>query len=392
MNNKLRRGAQNAYEQLVKSTPYLILLISGTVSIVLSVLGNGIFSIFSQILPLLILIGLYIARTANRTGVKMVQVCASILFWIYCILCGLMLVYALILIIGGVSAANSLDAAAGGLIGLIIAGAVILLQFFFPILYYRDIKMIMKDILGWFVSPGEDASNDFPPESRHRVSCKLVALCIIQLVLNGITALYLLAMMTRSSITASIGGMLLDGITGGGSGSQIMGMLFPGTSIFSILAAAAIITKFVCVILLYKQYLKTEVVPQEKPSKKPAPNPEPGQVSVTAPAPTPAPKKRSVRVILERKSPKEGRFSASMTSEMIVGRKAGEAKLVITDDQAISGRHMRLVIRDNKLYAEDLGSHNGIYVNGRKVEKTQQIHRGDEIRLGNSVFVLKWET
>ena len=392
MNNGLRRGAQNAYEQLVKGTPYLILLISGTVSIVLSIMGNGIFAIFSQIFPLLILIGLYIARTANRTGVKMVQVCASILFWIYCILCGLMLVYALILIIGGVSAANSLDAAAGGLIGLIIAGAVILLQFFFPILYYRDIKMIMKDILGWFVSPGEDASNDFPPESRHRVSCKLVALCIIQLVLNGITALYLLAMMTRSSITASIGGMLLDGITGGGSGSQIMGMLFPGTSIFSILAAAAIITKFVCVILLYKQYLKTEVVPQEKPSKKPAPNPEPGQVSVTAPAPTPAPKKRSVRVILERKSPKEGRFSASMTSEMIVGRKAGEAKLVITDDQAISGRHMRLVIRDNKLYAEDLGSHNGIYVNGRKVEKTQQIHRGDEIRLGNSVFVLKWET
>ena len=81
-----------------------------------------------------------------------------------------------------------------------------------------------------------------------------------------------------------------------------------------------------------------------------------------------------------------------MTSEMIVGRKEGEAKLVITGDQAISGRHMRLVIKDNKLYAEDLGSHNGIYVNGQKVEKRQQIHRGDEIRLGNSVFVLKWET
>ena len=392
MNNGLRRGAQNAYEQLVKGTPFLILLISGTVSIVLSIVGNGIFAIFSQIFPLLILIGLYIARAVNRTGVKMVQVCASILFWIYCILCGASLVYALILIVGVVSATNSLEAAAGGLVGGIIAGVVILLQFFFPILYYRDIKMIMKDILGWFVGPGEDASKDFPPESRHRVSCKLVALCIIQLVLNGITALYLLAMMTRSSITANIGGMLLDGITGSGSGSQVMGMLLPGPSIFSILAVAAVITKFICVILLYKQYLKTEVVPQKRPEKEPAPRPEPDQVSVTAPAPQPAPKKRSVRIILERKSPKEGRFSASMTSEMIVGRKEGEAKLVIADDQAISGRHMRLVIRDNKLYAEDLGSHNGIYVNGRKVEKTQQIHRGDEIRLGNSVFVLKWET
>ena len=392
MNNKLRRGAQNAYEQLVKSTPYLILLISVTVSIVLSVLGNGIFSIFSQILPLLILIGLYIARTVNRTGVKMVQVCASISFWIYCIICGASLVFALLVIAGLVSGSNSLGAAAGGLAGGIIATVVILLQFFFPILYFRDIKMIMKDILGWFLAPGEDASSDFPPESRHRVSCKLVVLCIIQLVLNGITALYLLAMMTRSSITANIGGMLLDGITGGGSGSQIMGMLIPGPSIFSILAVAAIIAKFVCVILLYKQYLKTEVVPQKKPHKEPAPSPEADQVSVTAPAPKAAPKKRSVKIILERKSPKEGRFSASMTSEMIVGRKEGEAKLVITGDQAISGRHMRLVIKDNKLYAEDLGSHNGIYVNGQKVEKRQQIHRGDEIRLGNSVFVLKWET
>ena len=392
MNNGLRRGAQNAYEQLVKGTPYLILLISGTVSIVLSIIGSGIYGIFSQVFPLVILIGLYIARTANRTGVKMVQVCASILFWIYCVLCGLMLVYALILIAGGISVGNSVEAAIGGLVGLIIAGVVILLQFFFPILYYRDIKMILKDILGWFVSPGEDASSDFPPESRHRVSCKLVVLCIIQLVLNGISALYLLAMMTRTSITANISGMFLDGIIGGGSGSQIMGRLFLGSSIFSILAEAAIIVKFVCVILLYKQYLRAEVVPQQKPKKEPAPSPEQDQVPVAAPAPQPAPKKRSVRIVLERKSPKEGRFSASMTSEMIVGRKAGEAKLVITDDQAISSRHMRLVIRDNKLYAEDLGSHNGIYVNGRKVEKTQQIHRGDEIRLGNSVFVLKWET
>ena len=392
MNNGLRRGAQNAYEQLVKGTPYLVLLISTTVSIALSIMGNGIFAIFAQIFPLLILIGLYLARTVNRTGVKMVQVCASILFWIYCILCGLMLAYAVVLI-AGASNGNLLASAVGGLAGLIIAGIVILLQFFFPILYYRDIKMIMKDILGWFVAPGEDASADFPPESRHRVSCKLVVLCIIQLVLNGISALYLLAMMSRTSITSSIGGMFLDEITGGSSGSSIMNSLIPGTSsIFSILAEAAIIAKFVCVILLYKQYLRTEVVPQHKPIKEPAPSPEPDQGSVTATAEQPAPKQRSVRIILERKSPKEGRFSASMTSEMIVGRKEGEAKLVIPDDQAISSRHMRLVIRDNKLYAEDLGSHNGIYVNGRRVEKSQQIHRGDEIRIGNSVFVLRWET
>lgn len=388
MNNKrLRDGAQTAYEQLVKSTPYLILLISGTVSVLLSIVGNGIWGIFGQIFPLLILIGLYIARAVNCTGVKMVRVCASILFWIYCILCGGMLIMALLVIVGGISVTNDASAVVGGLIGMIIATVVILLQFFFPILYNRDIKMIMKDITGWFAGPDGDTSKNYPPESRHRVSCKLVLLCIIQLILNGITAVYLLSMMTRSSIMANIGGSLLSGITGDNSFSQVLGIVFPGPSIFSIVAQAAVITKYICVILLYKQYLNTVILPQPNPV---AAEPAPGPVAV--PAKKPAEKKKSVKIILERKAPKEGRFSASMTSELIVGRKEGEAKLVIGDDQAISGRHMRLVIRNNKLYAEDLGSHNGIYVNGRKVEKTAQIHRGDEIRLGNSIFILKWET
>ena len=387
-NNILRREAQRPYEQLVKGTYYLVLLISSTVSVTLSILGNGIFGIFPQILPLLILIGLYLGRWNNRVGVKMVQVCSAIQFWVNCVVCGGLLLFALFSILGTASMMNSLEALAGGLIGIIFAAAYILLQFFFPILYFRDLQLIMKDIAGWFVGPGEDASDRFPPESRRRVNCKLVVLCIIQLVLNGLTAVYLLAMYSRSNMMASLGGLLLDGPGGDMTGTIMMRMLFPGVSLFSILAQAAIIVKYVCVILLYKQYLNIRFHSQKKE--------QPVQEQREHHAEErhqhqPAQQKRSVKIVMERKSPNPGRFSARMTSSMIVGRKAGEANLVISDDQAISGSHMRLFIRENKLYAEDLHSHNGIYVNGRKVDRTAQIHRGDEIRLGNSVFILTWE-
>ena len=391
-NNILRREAHRPYEQLVKATPYLVLLISSTVSVTLSILGNGIFGIFSQILPLLILIGLYLARWNNRVGVKMVQVCSAIQFWMNCVICGGLILVALFTALGTASAMNSLDALAGGLVGAILAAALILLQYFFPILYFRDLQLIMKDIAGWFVGPGEDASDRFPPESRHRVNCKLVILCIIQLVINGLIAVYLLAMYSRTSMMASFGGMLLDGATGDGTGTMIMRMLFPGVSLFSILAQAAIIVKYVCVILLYKLYLNTRFHSHDKKREQPQrEQPQEQREHHHEQGHQPAQQKRSVKIVLERKSPDSGRFSARMTSSMIVGRKAGEANLVISDDPAISGSHMRLFIRENKLYAEDLHSHNGIYVNGRKVDRTAQIHRGDEIRLGNSVFILTWE-
>ena len=387
-NNILRREAQRPYEQLVKGTYYLVLLISSTVSVTLSILGNGIFGIFPQILPLLILIGLYLGRWNNRVGVKMVQVCSAIQFWVNCVVCGGLLLFALFSILGTASMMNSLEALAGGLIGIIFAAAYILLQFFFPILYFRDLQLIMKDIAGWFVGPGEDASDRFPPESRRRVNCKLVVLCIIQLVLNDLTAVYLLAMYSRSNMMASLGGLLLDGPGGDMTGTIMMRMLFPGVSLFSILAQAAIIVKYVCVILLYKQYLNIRFQSQKK---EPPVQEQREHHAEERHQHQPAQQKRSVKIVMERKSPNPGRFSARMTSSMIVGRKAGEANLVISDDQAISGSHMRLFIRENKLYAEDLHSHNGIYVNGRKVDRTAQIHRGDEIRLGNSVFILTWE-
>lgn len=388
MNDRLRKEALESYQSLVKGAPYIVLLVSSTVSVALSILGNGLLGILPQLLPLISLIGLYIARGSNRTGVRMVQICATILFWIHCILCSVMLITVFFAIVGLMSSTNDSHAAAGGFAGMVIAFVVILLGLFIPILYNRNIRLIMKDIAGWFVCSDHDHDDELPPESRHRVSCKLVLICVLLLILEGIGAIYLLSSFSGGLLTSSINSALLNGMTGNNAGTQLIGFLIPGSNIFSILAQAATIAKLISVILLYNQYKDKIIIlqPKEEPKRT-----EPVE---NKPKPQPVPTERSVKIILERKGPKESRFSARMTStsELIVGRKEGAANLVIKDDPTISGRHMRLMILNNKLYAEDLNSHNGIFVNGQRVQQRTQIHRGDEVRLGNSVFILKWET
>ena len=193
MNKKnLREITADAYEKLVRGAPYLILLIASTTAVVLAIVGGGFSGIFAQILPLLILIGLYLARGGNPTGVKMIKVCAAILFWVSCIICGFLLVFAIMLIAGSASTNDSFIAGIGGTMGSVYI-AVIVLQFFFPILYYRDIRMIMKDIGGWFNENQGATPGELPAESRQRFICRLPVLCIIQIVIHGISTISMIS-------------------------------------------------------------------------------------------------------------------------------------------------------------------------------------------------------
>jgi pSer/pThr/pTyr-binding forkhead associated (FHA) protein len=46
-------------------------------------------------------------------------------------------------------------------------------------------------------------------------------------------------------------------------------------------------------------------------------------------------------------------------------------------------------IKDEKFILVDLGSTNGTFVNGEEITGATEIHQDDEIRIGNTVFVLK---
>jgi hypothetical protein len=59
---------------------------------------------------------------------------------------------------------------------------------------------------------------------------------------------------------------------------------------------------------------------------------------------------------------------------------------VTLPSSGVSRHHARLVVRDDRLFIEDLDSANGCLVNGQKVEAEQQLQHADEVLLQNNLF------
>ncbi|HEX8742905.1 MAG TPA: FHA domain-containing protein, partial [Thermoleophilaceae bacterium] len=70
---------------------------------------------------------------------------------------------------------------------------------------------------------------------------------------------------------------------------------------------------------------------------------------------------------------------------VVVGRDPAAATLLIEDPEA-SRRHASLTPGASGVTVEDLGSTNGTYVNGERVEGAREAAAGDEIRIGNTVI------
>lgn len=73
-----------------------------------------------------------------------------------------------------------------------------------------------------------------------------------------------------------------------------------------------------------------------------------------------------------------------------VGR-ADEADIIVTD-KGVSRRHACFYLRANESgdpdgFVEDLGSSNGVYVNGERVDGSQQLYQGDKITLGTETIL-----
>lgn len=71
-----------------------------------------------------------------------------------------------------------------------------------------------------------------------------------------------------------------------------------------------------------------------------------------------------------------------------IGR--SERNDIVIADAGISGTHCRVEHRPNGFRAFDLGSTNGTYINGTRIDKATMEH-GDRIRLGHTTFVLMVE-
>jgi len=77
--------------------------------------------------------------------------------------------------------------------------------------------------------------------------------------------------------------------------------------------------------------------------------------------------------------------SHTFDAEFTVGREGS----LIVDDEFASGRHARFQVSRGRWYVEDLGSTNGTWLNGRRIQATQWLKKGDKIRIGHTVMTVE---
>lgn len=85
-----------------------------------------------------------------------------------------------------------------------------------------------------------------------------------------------------------------------------------------------------------------------------------------------------------------GREFTLTEGEHIIGREPGLA--VSLDSAKVSRRHARLIVREDQVTLEDLGSKNGTFVRGSRIREVAVIQPGDVIRVGGLSLVFQRAT
>lgn len=75
--------------------------------------------------------------------------------------------------------------------------------------------------------------------------------------------------------------------------------------------------------------------------------------------------------------------------ESLIAGRSTKCDLVL-DDELASRQHLRMSLRDGQVFVEDLGSRNGLLINGVSVDGRQELHHGDQVTAGrSSITVLR---
>jgi hypothetical protein len=70
----------------------------------------------------------------------------------------------------------------------------------------------------------------------------------------------------------------------------------------------------------------------------------------------------------------------------IIGSRSSE---VLLDDPKVSKLHAKITCEEKQYFIWDLGSRNGVYVNGDRIRAATALKENDLVRLGDTIFVVK---
>jgi hypothetical protein len=70
-------------------------------------------------------------------------------------------------------------------------------------------------------------------------------------------------------------------------------------------------------------------------------------------------------------------------SQMMIGR-GGQNDIALAQDEYVSARHARFEPRQDGVWVQDLGSTNGTFLNGARLERPRRLTHGDIVRVGET--------
>ncbi|MFA5891353.1 MAG: FHA domain-containing protein [Actinomycetota bacterium] len=87
-------------------------------------------------------------------------------------------------------------------------------------------------------------------------------------------------------------------------------------------------------------------------------------------------------ILIFLRGPLAGRRVTLDSDEFIVGR--GSSSDIVLHDPLVSRAHAIVMRRGDVMLIEDLGSHNGTYLNDERLHSVRQMRHGDRITIGDS--------
>jgi len=124
--------------------------------------------------------------------------------------------------------------------------------------------------------------------------------------------------------------------------------------------------------------------PPAREASAPEAAPEPVAPAETPPAAPPAPAAPHLRVLESDDERLSAGDTLPLSAAVTIGR--SDENSVRLSDRFVSSRHALICLRDGRRLLVDRGSTNGTFLNGERVEEEVELHDGDRIAMGNTVF------